>query len=233
MHVTSGAKNFRHGVLRKQHRLRWDAQDVEDGPEFDASATVQPAFEQARLSPTAHHFEIRSRFSPTFARNRHLFAMNPMTCDGGNNCSGTAPQLPGNERQVNLFNRAGRELSRKLDVRKIILCHRQATACFLIQSMNDPWSLLPADPGKIFAMRSKALTNVPRLRPAPGEPKSRRFVYHNQVVVFEQNGERDFFRARSIACFGGSTRTMRSPARQCRAHAERAVYRYEPWWISA
>src|SRR4029077_3020582 len=96
-------------------------------------ATVQPALEQARLSSTAYHFEIRFRFSPTFARDRHPFAMTPRTREGGNNCSGTPTQLPGDERQVNLFNRAGSELSGKLLMGKIILCHRQAAACFFIQ----------------------------------------------------------------------------------------------------
>jgi len=67
-------------------------------PNLMRPATVQPAFEQARLASTAYYFEIRSRFSPTFARDRHPFAMNPMTRDGGNNCSGTPTQLPGDER---------------------------------------------------------------------------------------------------------------------------------------
>jgi len=67
-------------------------------PNLMRPPTVQPAFEQARLPSTAYYFEIRSRFPPAFARNRHLFAMNPMTSDGGNNCSGNATHLPGDER---------------------------------------------------------------------------------------------------------------------------------------
>jgi hypothetical protein len=122
-------------------------------PNLMCPAAVQAALEQARLCSTAYHFEIRFRFSPTFARDRHPFAMNPMTRDGGNNCSGTPTQLPGDEREVNLFNRAGRELSGKLPMGKIILCHRQAAACFLIQPMNNPRSLFPRDAGKIFSKR--------------------------------------------------------------------------------
>src|ERR1700751_5088024 len=84
-------------------------------------AAVQPALEQARLPSTAYYFEIRFLLSPTFAPDPHPFAMNPMTRDGGNNCSGPPTQPPGDERQVNLFNRAGRELSGKLLMGKIIL----------------------------------------------------------------------------------------------------------------
>src|SRR5580765_3545878 len=107
-------------------------------PDLMRPATVQPAFEQARVASTAYYFEIRSRFSPAFARNRHLFAVNPMTRDGGNNCSRLGAYLSRNKGKINLVDRAGRELSRKLQMGKIILCHRQAAACFLIKPMNNP-----------------------------------------------------------------------------------------------
>src|SRR5438105_10188147 len=126
-------------------------------PNLMRPATVQSALEQARLASTAHYFEIRSRFSPAFARNPHFFAMNPMTRDRGNNCSGTATQLPRNERKVNLVDRAGRELPGQLQMRKIILCHRQAAARFLIKAMNNARSLLATDAGKIFAMRKQSV----------------------------------------------------------------------------
>src|SRR6476660_8590417 len=113
-------------------------------PNLMCPATVQPAFEQARLASTAYYFEIRSRFSPAFARNRHLFAMNPMTRDGGNNCSRLGAYFSGNERKINLVDSAGRELSRKLQMGKIILCRRQAPACFLIKPMNNSRSLFAA-----------------------------------------------------------------------------------------
>src|SRR5438874_644475 len=114
-------------------------------PNLMRSATVQPAFEQAGIPPPAHHFEIRSRFSSTFARDRHFFTMNPVTRDRRNNCSESATQLSGNERKVNLIDRAGCELLRKMQMRKIILCHRQAAACFLIKPMNNARSLLATD----------------------------------------------------------------------------------------
>src|SRR5437879_12980918 len=163
-------------------------------PNLMRPATVQPAFEQARLASTAYYFEIRSRFSPTFARDRHLFAMNPMTRDGGNNCSGLAVYPTVDEREINLVDRAGRELSRKLQMGKIILCHRQAAACFLIKPMNNPRSLFAADAGKIFAMRKQGINQCAAFpSSARMNRNSRRFVYNNQVVVFEQNEERDLF----------------------------------------
>src|SRR5436190_7134416 len=157
-------------------------------------ATVQSAFEQARVASTAHHFEIRSRFSPTFARDRHLLAMNSMTRDCGHNCSGTATQLPGDEREVNFFHGARRELPGQVEMRKIILCHYQAAACFLIKPMNNARPFLAADAGKIFAMRKQGINQRAAFpSSARMNRNSRRFVYNNQVVVFEQNGERDLF----------------------------------------
>src|SRR6266496_1817192 len=167
---------------------------LEMHPNLVRPATVQSAFEQARVASTAHHFEIRSRFSPTFARDRHLLAMNPMPRDCGQNCSGTATQLPGDEREVNFFHRAGRELPGQVEMRKVIFCYYQATACFLIKPMNDARSLLAADAGKIFAMRKQCINQCATLASGTGvNGDSRRFVDNNQIVIFEQNGERDLF----------------------------------------
>src|SRR2546430_11181901 len=61
--------------------------------------------------------------------------------------------------------------------------------------MNNPRSLLAADAGKISAMRKQGVDQCAALAAgARMNQNSRRFVYNNQVVVFEQNGERDLFR---------------------------------------
>ena len=107
-----------------------------------SSTTVQPALKQGCLSSRAHDFEIGSRHAPAFTRNRHLLAMNPMTCNRRDDAPGSAPQFPGNKREVDLLNRARRELPGKVDVRKVILRRHQTTARFFIQSMNNARSLL-------------------------------------------------------------------------------------------
>src|SRR5213080_4955942 len=158
-------------------------------------ATVQSAFEQARAASTAHNFKIRSRFSPTFACDRHFLAMTSMTRDCGHNCSGTATQLPGDEREVNFFHSARRELPGQIEMFEIILCHRQAAACFLIKPMNNARPFLATDAGKICAMRKQGINQCAAFSPGAGMNRnSRRFVYNYQVVVFEENGERDLFR---------------------------------------
>jgi len=61
--------------------------------------------------------------------------------------------------------------------------------------MNNPRSLLAADAGKISAMRKQGVDQCAALAAgARMNRNSRRFVYNNQVVFFEQNGERDLFR---------------------------------------
>src|SRR5438045_1705911 len=157
-------------------------------------ATVQSAFYAARAASTAHYFILRSRFSPAFACDRHFLAMNSMTGDCGHNCSGTATQLPGDEREVNFFHSARRELPGQVEMCEIILCHYQAAACFLIKPMNNARPFLAADAGKIFAMRQQGINQCAAFpSSARMNRNSRRFVYNNQVVIFEQNGERDFF----------------------------------------
>ena len=52
-----------------------------------SSTTVQPAFKQARLSSRAHDFKIGLCHTSAFARDRHLLAMNAMTCNGRNDAS--------------------------------------------------------------------------------------------------------------------------------------------------
>src|SRR5438046_295333 len=125
---------------------------------------------------------------------RHFLAMNSMTRDCGHNCSGTATQLPGDEREVNFFHSARRELPGQVEMCEIILCHYQAAACFLIKPMNNARPFLAADAGKIFAMRQQGINQCAAFpSSARMNRNSRRFVYNNQVVVFEQNGERDLF----------------------------------------
>ena len=160
-----------------------------------SSTTVQPALNKARLSPPAHDFEIGSRHAPAFARNRHLLAMNAMTCNRRDDASGSAPQFPGNKREVDLVNRARRELPREVDVRKIILRDHETTARFFIQSMNNARSLLPADTRKIFAMRQQSVSQGAAFAAGTRVNRNPRgFVYHDEIVVFKQHRERDLFR---------------------------------------
>ena len=69
-----------------------------------------------------------------------------------------------------------------------------------------PGRSFPPIPERSLQCDSKALTNVPLLRPAPRVNRNpRRFVYHDQILVFEQDGERDLLpgRDRSLpAVFG-------------------------------
>src|SRR5438094_7972542 len=62
--------------------------------------------------------------------------------------------------------------------------------------MNNTRSLLSADTGKIFAMRQQSVNQ--RAAFAAGtrmNQNSRGFVYHDEIVVFEQDGERNLFRS--------------------------------------
>jgi hypothetical protein len=74
----------------------------------------------------------------------------------------------------------------------IVLCHHQAAARFLVQSMNNARALLSTHAGKIRAMMEEGVDQSmlamarARVNHQPG-----RFVDYDQIVVFKKNIERD------------------------------------------
>ena len=59
----------------------------------------------------------------------------------------------GDEREINLFHRSLRELSREALMSYIIFRDDQTAARFFVEPMNNSGSLLSADAGKCAAMR--------------------------------------------------------------------------------
>jgi hypothetical protein len=117
-----------------------------------SASTVQTALEQRRIRSAAHHPKIGARIPTALARDRHLLPLNAMSPNRSVNGPGISPQFSGDEREINLLNRAGGELAGEIEMGGIVFRDDQATTCSLVEPMNDSRPLLAADPGKILAM---------------------------------------------------------------------------------
>jgi hypothetical protein len=82
-------------------------------------------------------------------------------------------------------------------MRGVVLGDDDATACLLVETVNDAGSFRAADSGKIRAMREQCIhERVPCVTRAGMNDKAGRLVDDNQVFVFMQNFEGDRLRLR-------------------------------------
>ena len=99
---------------------------------------------------------------------------------------------PNNEREIDFLYLTLGELSRELLVRRVIFRDNETTARLLVETMNNAGTLFSADPGEACAMMKQGVDQSMRLVPgARMHDQPRRFVEHEQVVVFEENLERN------------------------------------------
>ena len=117
-----------------------------------SASTVQPALQQGRSARAAYYLKISARLTAALARDRHLRPVNTMPANRGVNRPAIPPQFSKDEREINLLNRAGGELTGKIEMSGVVFRDEQATACSFIEPMNDSGPLLSADPGQITAM---------------------------------------------------------------------------------
>ena len=102
-------------------------------------------------------------------------------------------KVPDDEREIDFLYLALGELSRELLVRRVIFRDDETTARLLVETMNNAGTLLSADPGEACAMMEQGVDQGVRLVSGAGmHDQPRRFVEHEQVVVFEENLERNF-----------------------------------------
>jgi hypothetical protein len=124
-------------------------------PNLMSAPTMQTALQQGRSRSATYHLKIGARLPPALARDRHLRPVNTMPANRSVNAAGIPPQFSGDEREINLLNRAGGELTRKIEMSGVVFRDEQATARSFIEPMNDSGPLLSADPREISAMSEK------------------------------------------------------------------------------
>ncbi len=104
-------------------------------------------------------------------------------------------QFSGDEREINLFDCARGKLFRQSAVGFVVLRDDEATARVLIESMHDTGTFLAADSRELRTMIKERVHQCVLAVPRPGmNDQTGGLVDHDQVVVFEQNIERNRLR---------------------------------------
>src|SRR5207237_1732255 len=124
-------------------------------PNLMSASTMQTALQQGRSHSAAYHLKIGARLTTALARDRHLRPVNTMPANRSINAPGIPPQFSGNEREINLLNRAGGELMRKIEMGGVVFRDEQATTRSFVEPMNDSGPSLSADPREISAMTAE------------------------------------------------------------------------------
>ena len=118
-----------------------------------------------------------------------------MTSDCLFDCSGIFAQPSGNEREINLLDRALLELRGQSAVRLVVFRNDQAAARLFIKPMHYSRPFFPADSGKFRKMMKERIhQGVLALSGTGMNNESCLFVDYDQIFVFVQNFERDRFR---------------------------------------
>ena len=130
--------------------------------------------------------------------------MDGMSSDFFVNNAGRLSQFSGDQRQINFFHCARGELFRQFSMRHVVLSYHEAAACFLIETVNDAGSFFSADPRQSGTVTKQSVDqSMFALTGARMNRHAGRFVDNNEIIVFEENIQRnrfwldvDFFRRR-------------------------------------
>ena len=108
-------------------------------PNLMSAPAMQTALQQSRSHSAAYHLKIGARLTPALARDRHFGPVNTMSADRGVNSPAVPAQFSSDEREINLLNCAGGELTGKIEMSGVVFRDDQATTCSFVETMNDSW----------------------------------------------------------------------------------------------
>src|SRR5215471_8927227 len=107
----------------------------------------------------------------------------------------TFAQSSGNQRQVNLINGPLGKLRGQAAMRFVIFRDNETAARFLVEPMDNAGSFFSADAGEFWKMMKQGVhERVLALTGPRMNDQSRRFIDHDQIVVFVKNVERNRLR---------------------------------------
>ena len=167
-----------------------------------SSSGVKMRFDERGLIETFDDAITRVR-GPTIAlvAHGHPFAMRGVTRDCGADVPFVARQFTAENGEVDFFHVAPGELSRKPDVRFVILGYDEAATGFFIESVNDAGTRHAADAAELaFAMMEQGVDErvffITRCRM---HDDASGFVQHEQRLIFVNDFEGNIFR---LGCGG-------------------------------
>ena len=123
--------------------------------------------------------------------------MNRMSSDFLFDYAGRFAQFSGNEREVNLFHCARRELFGEFAMCDVILSHHKTAACFFVETVNDAGPFFSTDSRQRGAMAEQRVDHsMFALTCAGVNGEAGWFVDNDEIIVFEENIEWNRLRSR-------------------------------------
>src|ERR1700730_17564356 len=115
-----------------------------------------------------------------------------MAADRSFDHAGSFAQLAGDEREINFFNTALRELLRQAAMRFVVFGDDQTPARVFIETADNYRPFFSAHSGKRTTMTKQGVDqSVLRMTGSRMQNQAGRFVQHEQVIVLKKNFERD------------------------------------------
>ena len=163
------------------------------------STGLQCAFDQGAIDETLDDPVVRScRF--TVLNHRHLRALRRMATDG--KIDGPAAfKIAAHQRVVVAFDRARLQLPHQIGLRFQRARHHHQSAGVLVQAMDDTGARHPVEFGRVVeqgVLKRPGPIASPRM-----DDESGRLVDHDQVIVLEDDVERDILRRRGKSILVG------------------------------
>ena len=172
------------------HRM---AQVLKMDADLMSATGMQLCFQPGGRVQTLADFVAGPGFAAGAVGDSHAFAVTGVARDGGADFAGFLRDLLTDVDTVNLFQRAAGELFGQRDVRGVVLGHDQTTAGFLVETMHDARSRHATDAAEFpGAMVEQGVDQRVFLVSGGGIlPPNPRFVQDQQVLVLEQNVQRN------------------------------------------
>ena len=159
------------------------------------ASAMQSAFDQARLVPCANDAVFSFSCATTWRSDAHALSMCRVSPDFFFDYACLFAQLPGDEREINLLDYALGKLSRQFSMRRIIFRDDKTAAGVFVETMHDAGPFFSTDAGQHGAMAEQCVDQSVLAMTGTGmNDEPGRFVDDDEIVVFEENVERNRFR---------------------------------------
>jgi len=168
------------------------AEVMEVDADLVGAAAVQRAFDQAHVAARTNYSIFGFRRSSLAARDAHALPVDGVALDGFVDHASGLSRSASHERQINFAHRARGKLFRKIAVGHVVFGNDESAAGFLVEPMDDARAFLSADPGQILAVSQERVDQgVLLMTRSRMHDEAGRFVDHKEIVVLEQDFERD------------------------------------------
>jgi hypothetical protein len=138
------------------------------------------------------HFEARPGISASFLENGHPFSVHRMPPNLRPNITACPRKDSAENGQIDFLHFSSGELARQGKMSRIIFGNNQAAARILVQTMDNARARYPANAAQLAVATVQQRIDERMFFMACGwmHHHSRRLVHYQEVLVFEENGQR-------------------------------------------